>query len=144
MILLETFAQVLVDLELGSSLAGSSDWSVFLAVEPKAPAACITLFEGQGRVRSVNTSDTGMLVEHREATINCRVRHPDYETAFNKSTEIEYALNRTGPWQVDGSLQLNDVILSFPTSSIGRDVKNLHIMLTTWRVLMTRYATPES
>jgi hypothetical protein len=138
MTMIEAIAQVLVDLGISSAVGGSAAWAVYLSEEPAKPAKCITLYDKGGRVRAATASPAGTLVEYLDTTMIARVRAPNQEDAWEKSRKIETLHRIVGIETDDPFLTITDLLLTSSTLSAGRDAQNRHIVLTTWRVMMTR------
>ena len=107
---------------------GTTDFSVYVALEPNEPVNCVTLYDlgGRGDV----TDDLDMA----DVDIQVRVRCETYSDGFDKHEIIRDLLVPVGPITCEDSTFVGVVMTADP-AGIGRDEKNKHVLTATYRAI---------
>lgn len=118
--------------------ASSSDWGIYIGVEPDAPACCVTLFDTPGATGTVEL-DRSIPVD--QSRIQVRVRSLGYVGGRTKMKAILTALEaKVNTEQAEGG---DDVWYAavIPLASgmtyLGRDGKQRHLF--TWNFQVRRW-----
>jgi hypothetical protein len=110
------------------TFAGSTNWSLYVAVEPNEPVNVVTLYDlgGPGH----NTDDLDMVPN----TIQVRVRCESYSEGYEIHEIIRDLLVPNGPIVCETSSFVG-VVMTADIASIGRDENNRSVLTATYTAI---------